>query len=333
MSEPRVRLRLLAVSLLLGVTACSAPVAPGATPPAPSGSSSAVVVPSAGASASAAPSAAASPVVVGAPKAALAVGVRTLKLSRGADRALPTTVWYPAAGKAGGSPRKDAAAAAGRFPIVLFSHGLRGLPAYYQQVTTRLAAAGFVVAAPAYPFTNRDASPFQGADVINQPADGSAVLTALLKLNTTAGDRFAGRLDGGRIAVAGHSAGGFTSAGMLANKRDDRVRAAVVIAGGALGGFRGSRTPVLFVHGDRDAVVKYETGRDAYDATSWPRAFLTVLGGGHSEFLAPGAKGFDPMMKTMTDFLRWTLYADAAAKGRLAKDGTRSGVSRFEAKL
>lgn len=328
-------LRLLAVSLVLAVAACSAPAAdaPGAAQPTPGAVSTVSVAPSVAASASAEPSAAASPVVAGAPKAALAVGVRTLKLNRGADRALPTTVWYPAAGKAGGSPRKDAAPAAGRFPIVLFSHGLRGLPAYYQQVTSRLAAAGFVVAAPAYPFTNRDASPFQGADVINQPADGSAVLTALLKLNTTAGDRFAGRLDGGRIAVAGHSAGGFTSAGMLANKRDDRVRAAVVIAGGSLGGFRGSRTPVLFVHGDRDAVVKYETGRSAYDATSWPRAFLTVLGGGHSEFLAPGAKGFDPMMRTMTDFLRWTLYADVAAKGRLAEDGTRSGVSRFEAKL
>lgn len=322
-----------ALSLVLAIAACSAPAgqAPGAAPSGTAGTVSAA--PSAVPSATPGPTAAAPPVAASAPKAALAVGVRTLRLNRGADRALTTTVWYPATGRAGGSARRDAPVAAGRFPIVLFSHGLRGLPANYQQVTTRLAAAGFVVAAPAYPYTNRNASPFRAGDVISQPADGSAVLTALLRLDATAGDRFAGHLDGGRIAAAGHSAGGFTSAGMLAGERDSRVTAAVVIAGGSLGGFRGARTPVLFVHGDRDAVVKYETGRKAYDATSWPRAFLTLLGGGHSEFLAPGARGFDPMMKTMTDFLRWTLYGDAAAKGRLAADGTRSGVTRFEAKL
>ncbi|MEV0454183.1 alpha/beta hydrolase family protein [Catellatospora methionotrophica] len=327
---------LLALTLVLSGAACSSPPAEAPVFTQPSGTAAASGAPSAGpsvapsASASARPSA--SPVVRAAPRSALAVGVRTLTFTRG-DRKLPTTVWYPATGKAGGSPRKDAPAAAGRFPVVLFSHGLHGLPTYYQQITTRLAAAGFVVAGPAYPFTNHDANPFKQSDMANQPADGSAVLTALLKLDTKAGDRLAGHLDGAHIGVAGHSAGGFTSAGMLAGTRDTRVDAAVVIAGGSMGSFKGTRTPVLFVHGDADAVVSYQTGRNAYNGTSWPRAFLTLLGGDHGAFLGPGAKGFDQTMKTMTDFLRWALWGDAAAKGRLSADGNRTGVSTFEAKL
>ncbi len=334
--DRRAPLRLLALCLVLSVAACSSPAPESPVFAQPSGSAAALgaasAAPSAAPSASASGRPSASPVVRAAPKSALAVGVRTLKFTRG-DRALPTTVWYPATGKAGGSPRKDAAAAAGRFPVVLFSHGLHGLPTNYQQLTTRLAAAGFVVAAPAYPFTNRDANPFKPADMENQPADGSAVLTALLKLDGKSGDLLAGHLDGGHLGVAGHSAGGFTSAGMLANTRDTRVDAAIVISGGSMGTFRGTRTPVLFVHGDADAVVSYQTGRNAYSATSWPRAFLTLLGGDHGAFLGPGAKGFDQTIKTMTDFLRWTLWGDAAAKARLSADGTRAGVAKFEAKL
>lgn len=341
MPDRRAPLRLLALSLVLTAAACGSPQAdtPVFTDPTPStslgvsaGPGATPVVPSA--TPSAVPSAAApSPVVRAAPKAALAVGVRTLKLSRGGDRPLPTTVWYPASGKAGGSPRANAKAAPGRFPVVLFSHGLHGLPAYYQAITTRFAAAGFVVAAPAYPFTNRDANPFKQSDMGNQPADGSAVLSGLIALDGKAGDLLAGHLDVSRVGVAGHSAGGYTSAGMLAGKRDARVDAAIVISGGSMGAFRGARTPVLFVHGDADPVVPYRAGRDAYGATSWPRAFLTLLGGDHGASLGPGSKGFDQVMRTMTDFLRWSLYGDAAAKGRLAADGTRAGVAKFEAKL
>src|SRR5262245_16241752 len=55
-----------------------------------------------------------------APTKTFAVGSRELNLSRG-NRPLRTVVWYPAAGTAGGPL---ATAAAGPFPLVLFSHGL-----------------------------------------------------------------------------------------------------------------------------------------------------------------------------------------------------------------
>lgn len=262
-----------------------------------------------------------------APSKAFAVGTRTLSLSR-SGRSLPTTIWYPATRRSAGAP-----VAEGRFPVVLFSHGLHGLPAYYRQHATRFAAAGFVIAAPAYPFTKQGATAFNMGDMDNQPADASHVITELLKLDTKAGDPFVGHLDGAHVGAAGHSAGGFTTAGMLAGNRDARIKAGIVISGGSMGSFAGTPTPVLFVHGDSDPTVPYAVGRNTYNKLAWPKAFLTALGQGHSEFLNPGATGFDQTMRTMLDFLRWTLYGDADAKGRLAKDGNASGVTRYEAKL
>ena len=270
-----------------------------------------------------------------APAKALAVGVRQLSLSRAADRPLPTTLWYPASGVAGGGARSGATPAAGRFPVVILSHGLGGLPQHLAPVATRWAAAGFVVAAPAYPHTRQGAATFEIADLLNQPADASYVLTQVLALDTAGGDPLAEHLDTAAVAAAGHSAGGYTTTGMLAGQRDHRVRAAIVVAGGSLSGqYAGAPTPLLFIHGDADDTVPYKDGRAAYDAAqSWPRAFLTLLGRDHISYLAPGGAGFDKVVATTTDFLRWTLYRDAAAKGRLASDGTSAGSSRWESTL
>jgi len=85
-------------------------------------------------------------------------------------RTLPTTIWYPAP------------PARGPFPLVLFSHGLLGLPSDYEAIATRWSGAGFVVVAPTYPLTSRASPQVQPLDVPNQPADASFVITAVLKL-------------------------------------------------------------------------------------------------------------------------------------------------------
>lgn len=260
------------------------------------------------------------------PARAFAVGSRQLALSRGTDRPLPTTLWYPVVSAGSAKP------AAGRFPLVILSHGLGGTPGSYAPVGTRWAAAGFVVAAPAYPYTKRDAPKFEFADVVNQPADASKVITDILALDGSPDDPLAGHLDTAAIAATGHSAGGYTTTGLLAGQRDPRVRAAIVVAGGSLsGGYTGAPTPTLFVHGDADETVSYSIGRTAYDAMPWPKAFLTLPRGDHLTYLAPGRAGFDPLMATTTDFLRWTLYGDGTAKGRLPGDAGKA--ARWESTL
>ena len=260
-----------------------------------------------------------------APSELFEVGVRHLQLSRGEGRPLPAIVWYPASG---------GQVAEGDFPIVLFSHGLGGQPEGFADVTKPLAAAGFVVVAPAYPYTKKGSKAFDRNDVRNQPADAEHVLDEVIKLNTSAGDPFAGRLATSRLCAAGFSAGGFTTSGMFHPQRDRRLRCGIVISAGAMeGGFTGPPAPILFLHGDADKVVIYSRGRTAYEKLAWPKAFLTMYRQGHGEFLDSRKPGFQAAQATILDFLRWNLYGDATAHDRLPADGTLDRVAGIETRL
>src|SRR5262249_23973075 len=84
------------------------------------------------------------------------VGVNTLSFTKtsvttAAPRERDTVVWSPAAGHTGTSEalgRRDARARAGRFPLLIFSHGTCGWPTEATYFTMALAAQGFIVAAP-----------------------------------------------------------------------------------------------------------------------------------------------------------------------------------------
>jgi predicted dienelactone hydrolase len=261
-----------------------------------------------------------------------AVGWRTVALQRG-DRPLPTAIWYPAAGPPGGVLSHDAAVATGRFPIVLLSHGLGGQPEGFVDLAQALAGDGFVVAAPAYPYT-RKGSKVDRNDVRNQPADGSFVLDEVAKLGRRMGDPLAGHLASSRMCAAGFSAGGTTTTGMFTHGRDGRLRCGVIISGRTMeGAFTGQAVPILFLHGDADTVVNLSNGRGAYDKLAWPKAFMTMKGQGHGEFLDSKRPGFGPARAVIADFLRWNLYGDFAARQRLPLAGLLARVCTFEDRL
>ena len=318
----------VALLVVLLVAACARSGRPGAGTPAPSAPAS----PAAG--------------------VRMAVGLRTLTFtdtSRVTDptpgqaggeirgRTLVTTVWYPAAGDPGAPVRTDAAPAHGPFPIVLFSHGLLGVPADYQALATRWAGAGFVVVAPAYPLTSRGSSHIQALDVPNQPADASFVLTSLVQLAARAGDRFHGLLDAQHVAAAGHSAGAITTVGLFtACCRDARLLGGIVLAGNSLGfsgGYSGRAVPLLFEHGDKDPIVPYGLGRLTWDAVPWQKAFVTLEGQGHIDpYLQPSSPAFGVVAATTTDFLRWTLTGDRSSLAALRQHAA-SGQSRMDDRL
>ncbi|GAA2377566.1 alpha/beta hydrolase family protein [Dactylosporangium salmoneum] len=238
-----------------------------------------------------------------------------------AGRTLRTVVWYPKS--------------SGRFPLVLWSHGLHGSPEGYAGVTQKIAAAGFVVAAPAYPFTNDKADPFNQNDMANQPADASAVITEVLKQDTQSGSVLAGRIDTAHVGAAGHSAGGYTTAGLLSGStRDARLKGAVIVSGGSMGGkFTGAATPVLFIHGDADTTVPYSSGKSLYDSCTWPKGFLTLLGGDHGASLWGSTPAATAVSKTMLDLFRYSLYGDAAARSRLRSDATAPNAAKYDGTL
>jgi dienelactone hydrolase len=310
MSRRTVGFCLAVVAAAGGLSSCAASDSPDRPP-------AATALPSATASPSAAKTtAAANTEPATAPATTFSVRTRHLQLSRGKDRPLPTTIWCPSSG-------------AGPFPVIVFSHGLTSEPSAYAALLTRWARAGFVVAAPAFPHTHYLVKDFNALDVANQPADASYVLTKVLALNTKSGDSLEHRLDTRRVAAAGHSAGGITTIGMFTGDRDNRLVAGIVLAGEQVlpAPFTGPPAPILFVHGKLDKTVPYRNGLAAFQGVPWPKAMMSVTKGGHVTI----TKGFEPVLDTTTDFWRWSLYGDPAAKARLKADATQGGTATFTA--
>jgi dienelactone hydrolase len=257
------------------------------------------------------------------------VGVTHFMISRGGSRPLPTTVWYPANGSPRhGNPRviNDARPAAGRYPLIVWSHGFYSYPEQQQTITELFAANGFVVVAPLYPYTKKDTKHFNRNDVPNQSLDASFAITKMLE----PGNPLAAHIDPTRMAAAGHSGGGTTTNGLFTKHRDPRLKAAIVVSGRPLGAYTGTPVPMLFIHGDKDPVVAYSQGRQAYGAVPWPKAFLTMLKTEHGAALGEPDRGHTQVVLTMLDFLRWALDHDTAARDRLPDDATLPGVSTFE---
>lgn len=238
-------------------------------------------------------------------------------------RHLPTTIWYPTTGE-------------GPFPVVAFSHGVLSTASTYDELLSAWASAGFVVVGPTFPLTNHDVETVY-ADILNQPADVSFVLTAALALGTTAGDDLEGRIDATHVAAAGHSGGAVTTIGLLNTCcADTRITAAIVMAG-TLTGFGSSFTtpgvPTLFEHGTADDTVPFSEGEAAYQAHPGPKAFVSLLGGVHPGPYndKPKDTHFSTVLATTTDFLRWSLSGDTEALAAMQAAADKSGVAELTA--
>ena len=259
-------------------------------------------------------------------------------------RTLAVRVWYPAVAPSADEVRDDdfssvpdpspmfnapPATGAGPFPLIVFGHGLGGVPAVYGDLLESWAAAGFVVAAPAFPLSNENSpgGPDAG-DVSNQPGDVSAVITRALELSASAeGRALAGMIDGDHVGVAGHSNGGITTAGMIGQSCcfDDRVDAAIIISGTSQlfpgGSFDWSRTPpLLVIHGEQDTVIPLDEGIRIFNNARAPKGLFTLLGMDHGSFLVRDSNAFAITVKASLDFWKGYLKSDAKAIAALPKD-------------
>lgn len=193
------------------------------------------------------------------------VGVSTITVGEGSERPLTVDVWFPVADATGLDPHQytllpgtyyespaavsataDLIAADGPFPLVVYSHGSGGLRYVHSAYTEALASYGYVVAAPDHT-GNTTLDQIAGTSTsgeetaFNRPADVARVIDAF----TATGDDAAGpasawspHVDGERVAVTGHSFGGYTSVAMVAGAAstlgdvapDERVDAIIPIA-------------------------------------------------------------------------------------------------------
>src|SRR4051794_40872084 len=139
-----------------------------------------------------------------------------------ACRVLPLEVRYPTATT---TP----------LPLVVVAHGLDGNPGTLGPLLDAWSAAGYVVAAPTFPVTRKDANgrslPTENVD---QAADVRLTIDRLLEpTQADPAARVRPRIDASEIGVAGMSLGGQTVYGLIANTccEDHRVRAAIVMSG------------------------------------------------------------------------------------------------------
>lgn len=260
------------------------------------------------------------------------------------DRELVVDLWYPADVAEGAAPEtysgslpaeppappshftipgiavRDAPPAAGRFPLVVVSHGYSNAAIAFSWLTENLASKGYVVAAIRHedpPITDRSrfAEP-----LFRRPLDIAFVTRTLQR--TLAGE---GRIDPSRTALIGYSMGGYgvltvgggvldpasplaqiVPAGLLApyarggasldDVRASGIKAIVAFAPGGGGlrawgaeGLGAITAPLLLISGDRDWTVDYQTGARAFFdmATNSRRYLLTFRGAGHRIALGP----------------------------------------------
>lgn len=195
---------------------------------------------------------------------------------------VPAVYEYPAG--------RDAGAATGTFPVVLFSHGYSGIRFQSTFLTAHLASWGIIVASPDH--WSRDLFHTLSAPV----GDRNSSVTELLETldlvtaeNVRSGSRLEGKVDAERVVAMGHSAGGGT---ILAAALDDRIDGYISLASGALGmGSDSSTAPALpdkpsfFIAGALDAIISAEEStRPSFEAVPGPSRLWIIDGVGHNGF-------------------------------------------------
>ena len=155
------------------------------------------------------------------------VGFRDIVVEVDGER-LTAALWYPADAPGGAttvgpfamSATRDAPPAAGRYGLVLISHGTGGGRLNHRDTAIRLAQGGYVVAAPEHAGDSWRDDRYSGtsANWHRRPRQLSAVLDRLL------GDAGLGpHIDSARIGAIGHSAGGYSVLALIGGRADMAV--------------------------------------------------------------------------------------------------------------
>jgi dienelactone hydrolase len=193
---------------------------------------------------------------------------------------------------------RDAEAANGAFPVVLFSHGFTGIRLQSTFLTSHLASWGFVVAAPDHP--SRDLpnvlSGTASGDRDDSVDDLLQTLDLVIAEGATTDSLLSGHVDDTHVAAVGHSAGGGT---ILGAALDERVDGYVSLASGVLLGDPTTTTteagaegsdgipdkPSFFMAGAVDAVISAtERTKPSFETVPEPSLLWIIDGVGHNGF-------------------------------------------------
>lgn len=241
------------------------------------------------------------------------VGVTTLDLD-----GVPVEVWYPAEPGAGTTKAaydmrewlppdeaskipdadaplfemnayRDVAVAEGRFPLVLFSHGMGGYRMQSSVLMTHLASWGMVVAAPDHPERGLEILVANGVPSGDNGPEALRDTRALMQAEN-GGGRFAGHIDTDRVAVTGHSAGG---GAVIEVATDEGIDAWITFASGGFGSGGGPAIPSFMMAGTNDQIASVSQIEGAFDRQAADKRFLAIEAMGHLGFSDICAIGAD----------------------------------------
>jgi dienelactone hydrolase len=217
------------------------------------------------------------------------------------------------------------------------AHGFRLPAAGYERILRTITADGYIVAAPAFPHTSAERGDGDRSDILNQPADLSFLIGALVDLAKQQPGSLPHIADPGRVAALGHSDGGLTVSAWAYNNafRDRRVAAAVVMAAG-IGLFPGTyfapdSPPLLAMHATGDETSPYSASVSLFHAlpAAIPRFLLTITAGSHL-----GPYMFETALpevgQVAVDFLDGHFIGNPTARLKLLADGNHPGVTGLQ---
>jgi predicted dienelactone hydrolase len=267
------------------------------------------------------------------PRPVFNVGYKVIDLKYrkdGHEQTLSVAVWYPTdaqskpynyGGPTSGNVAADAAPRAeGRpYPLLVFSHGYGGGGIGAVFFTEALAARGWIVACPdhhdkhsAVRIRTGQEKHFDRIGLLRHakeiaasgPGDRGKYMYRLDEMKLVLDDMlnsdlFGKLIDKDRIAVGGHSFGGFTAMGLsgtIRGRHDPRIKALLLFSTGAGGYlFREEelavvRIPTMLFMGEREADQRRgsktmsELSARIYRNVSSQKYFLVVKGAGHFSF-------------------------------------------------
>lgn len=214
--------------------------------------------------------------------------------------------------------------AAKPWPVVAFSHGIYLCPTQSRFLTEALARAGYLVVAPNHQDSNCDDRStslpslnrlaikpsflWTDGDYRDRGDDVKTVLAAM-KADATLG----GSADWSRVALAGHSLGGYTVLGLAGGWPSWTLPAAKAVLAMApysspysrTAGLRGLKLPVMYQAGAEDLIFTPPlTGSGGgYAMSPAPKYFVEIAGAGHFAFTDEGLVGGDAIVAYAIAFL------------------------------
>jgi len=169
----------------------------------------------------------------------------------------------------------------GPYPAVIFVHGTAGFRSQSLEQMTHWASRGFVVLAADHPgLWLKDLL----GQLCGQPAVaqhlGADISTLVAAIEQPTGDLefLAGHLDGVRIGMAGHSAGG----GAIENSGEVAQVLIPMAAGGVTAGAALRSTLVLGAQADK--VVAYGSQQSGFESSPAPKRLVGITNAGHLAF-------------------------------------------------